>query len=608
LLSGDTTEEQINGALNFTDNDKKLLESATADREVKLKQDISKQKKDLGEECNDLNNLNDILKIKNNSFYTDKLEKINKIVKDIKDKKDELKSLSAKNLEFGKFKNIGSPEWRLFISAAQKLYEKETFSNDGINPDHCLLCRQTLATKEKELFEEYWKLLKSNAEAELLSVRQKLNVFLAEVVIETNKWPSFSETETAVKILKRDAPNELQKLEKTFNSLKNQILGWIENIKIEKDVVFYDSNIDLTPITSLIDKKRKIAEGLIDPTETIKKLTGVIINLTQKQRASNMLSKIKDYVSWLRWKKSIDLINFSVIKSNITRKKTEIMNQLVVSKYVDIFNEETKKLECNFGIKVDSHGQDGQTVKCLKLDFAPGYNLSDILSEGEQTVSALADFITEAKLDKNNNGIIFDDPVNSLDHLRKDVIAETLVEEAKERQVIVLTHDIAFLLSLQMYADNKEVILTANSIRKNGDRIGVTKQELPWIALNVKSRVGFLKNELPKIKKMENGDQDLYIKEVKDWYEHLREAWERSVEEKLFNGVVQRFNRTIQTQKLKKLKITPELVKEVDDGMTESSKWLHDKAPEVNPLIPDNAKREEHIKLLENFIDKCKIE
>jgi wobble nucleotide-excising tRNase len=57
-------------------------------------------------------------------------------------------------------------------------------------------------------------------------------------------------------------------------------------------------------------------------------------------------------------------------------------------------------------------------------------------------------------LDNKNCGIIFDDPVTSLDHERKDKIAERLTKEANQRQVLILTHDMVFMSQLVKYAIN----------------------------------------------------------------------------------------------------------------------------------------------------------
>ena len=44
----------------------------------------------------------------------------------------------------------------------------------------------------------------------------------------------------------------------------------------------------------------------------------------------------------------------------------------------------------------------------------------------------------------HRSAIVFDDPVLSLDHRWRKRVAKRLVEETKNRQVIVLTHDLVF--------------------------------------------------------------------------------------------------------------------------------------------------------------------
>jgi hypothetical protein len=601
-LSDETTDEEIEDNLHFTDADKADLAKKNKELTAKLKQDVAAQKTLLQEECRDLGTFQSNLNTKLPTLSEACATKINGILHEIREKKDIVDKLSVKNFDFAAFKNVGSPEWKSLIIAAQKLHTKETASNGGTDPGHCLLCRQALTGTEKTLFGEYWKFLRSTGETELATAHQTLKTYLDTLEQADHGWPSFSATEVAVKILKRDAPDDLNKIEDGFGGMGDQLQEWITNIKAEKDVVFVDPKIKLDPIATLIGAKQKTESKLVDPTPQIRIINGQIGYLDQKKQASRLIPKIKKYVAWLRWNKAVSGINLPTARGNVTRKKSELMGELVISQYVDIFNAETERLDCDFGLKVESHGSHSATIKELKLEFARGHSPSDILSEGEQTVSALADFLTEAKLDKNNSGIIFDDPVTSLDHDRRSTIAKRLVEESKERQVVVLTHDIVFLLDLQYYAERESVDQKSVSMQSVGGSVGLIKQELPWIAQNVRSRVGSLRNKLPALKKAESGDLDDYREQVKSWYGLLRESWERAVEECLFKGVVQRFNKAVQTQKLAQVEVTDVLVKKVIDGMSESSKWLHDMAPGVNPVVPHNAKLEEELGKLDNFI------
>ena len=71
-------------------------------------------------------------------------------------------------------------------------------------------------------------------------------------------------------------------------------------------------------------------------------------------------------------------------------------------------------------------------------------------------------------------------------------------------------------------------------------------------------------------------------------YGKLRLAWERCIEEVLFNGVIQRFGEGVSTQKLKAVVVTDDDYKQIEAGMSKSSKFEHDAASPVGRLpIPD---------------------
>ena len=66
---------------------------------------------------------------------------------------------------------------------------------------------------------------------------------------------------------------------------------------------------------------------------------------------------------------------------------------------------------------------------------------------------ALAAFLAELATEDSGSGLVFDDPVSSLDHHWKRRMAERLLELAASRQVVVFTHDIAFASDLVRDSD-----------------------------------------------------------------------------------------------------------------------------------------------------------
>src|SRR6185437_12186965 len=98
--------------------------------------------------------------------------------------------------------------------------------------------------------------------------------------------------------------------------------------------------------------------------------------------------------------------------------------------------------------------------------------------EGEQKAIALAEFLTELQLDPVRAPVIFDDPVNSLDHRITDEVAKRLIRLSKTRQTIVFTHSILLLNSLLQQRDlettkQEGVHFTFYSVKNGVDETGI---------------------------------------------------------------------------------------------------------------------------------------
>ncbi|BDB13437.1 AAA family ATPase [Acidithiobacillus ferrooxidans] len=243
-----------------------------------------------------------------------------------------------------------------------------------------------------------------------------------------------------------------------------------------------------------------------------------------------------------------------------------------------------------------------------KLVFtrAPGVDLPKVVSEGEQRCLSIAAFFAELSTADELSGIVFDDPVSSLDYQWRQGVARRLVQEAKTRQVIVFTHDVVFLLLLKQFAKELAVEQLDQHVRFLSKSAGVCSEELPWVALPIKKKIGYLKNVWQAADKLSrDGHQDAYEKEAKYLYGLLREAWERALEEVLLGGVVERYRPSIQTQQVAQIAdITPEDCKTVETAMSKCSKWLpgHDQAAAARAPVPGPAELKDDIDALDNWV------
>jgi hypothetical protein len=170
-------------------------------------------------------------------------------------------------------------------------------------------------------------------------------------------------------------------------------------------------------------------------------------------------------------------------------------------------------------------------------------------------------------------------------------VAQRLVAEAKTRHVIVFTHDIVLLLLLKQFAEEQGAEQLDQHVRQLSKGAGVYAEEMPWVALPVRKKIGYLKQQWQAADKLfRDGNQAAYEKEAKYLYGPLREAWERALEEVLLEGVVERFRPGVQTHHVISIAdINDEDCKALDAAMSKCSKWLpgHDRAAAARAEVPE---------------------
>jgi len=286
----------------------------------------------------------------------------------------------------------------------------------------------------------------------------------------------------------------------------------------------------------------------------------------------------------------------------ISRKSTELTSTMATEEVAAALSEELLALGVNsISVEMQPSSTKAKTTFKLVLKSQSGAVPQDILSEGEQRAIAIASFFAEVKLGKGKGGIVFDDPVSSLDHARRERVARRIAAEAQERQVVVFTHDIFFLNVLMFEAAALGLTPKALTLNQTPEGFGVAEESLPFAGANVSQRVGMLRNkQVECAKRHKAGDQVGYRLLARDLYNDLRMAWERGVEEVLLNEVVLRFRKGVETSRLKKVAVETEDVTAIAAGMSKCSNYTgHDGAQEANVAPPSPDEMEADINALE---------
>ena len=258
----------------------------------------------------------------------------------------------------------------------------------------------------------------------------------------------------------------------------------------------------------------------------------------------------------------------------ITAKYNELFKELVTDQYGFAFQSILGRLKGNLKVSIETRGQKGETVRQIVLhpgSYAQRVAPDKILSDGEKRAVALADFLTEVILDTSSNAIVLDDPVSSLDLDSKEIVAELLAEEATRRQVIVFTHDLAFLHLLKVRAKKLSVGVKSHWIRReDGDPGYVYLDNSPLCEGDYKS-ARITRECYSKAKSAPPADEERLLQQG---FGALRTTYEAFVIYDLFNEVVKRFEERVSFDRLRDVILNQSIVEEVADKLGKLSRYI----------------------------------
>jgi ABC-type dipeptide/oligopeptide/nickel transport system ATPase subunit len=294
----------------------------------------------------------------------------------------------------------------------------------------------------------------------------------------------------------------------------------------------------------------------------------------------------------------------------ITQRANDLVDKHLTAAVAKRFDAERERFDI-LHLKVGLSRKSGQTKAEFEIDTQTKMTrvTSEVLSEGEQRALALAGFLTEVALTDGSGPIVVDDPVSSLDRDRSVKVAERLVEEACQRQVIVFTHDIIFFNELCRAADERGIEPVTTALFSDKDTAGkIDPAGMVWKGLNVAKRIGRIKNNLVPLTKLHATSPADYEYQIKNLYGRLRDTYERVVEEVIFRDVVRRGTDVIQTQLLRCVTLSDPLAIRFHIGMTRANTHSHDNPAADTVAVPKPDEVKKDIEGLEKLIQDLKNE
>lgn len=424
--------------------------------------------------------------------------------------------------------------WSDFIEAGET-YRQHLVGLEAHDAERCLYCRQPLLDNARDLLARYSTYLEDKISSDI-----RANDLI------------------------------LKNFEHQVTGIQNSdVLAFIEQYKNEDERPAYYARVEIlenvrSAVTSAVTSGQAVDPSIADPlTTVVPEVTAALMAITdgisalevqQRNRAEVLavkqteLLELKDAIelgkSWplieAQVKSDKEADRLRTLKRplpQLSRAVTELSktasDQLINQSFDALFLEECKALRTP-PMKLQFVGREGKAQR--RKVMVGKHKPSKVLSEGEQKVLALADFVAEARLAGITAPVIFDDPVSSLDHRRINEVAQRIARLAEDNQVIVFTHDILFATTLlSLFEKSKRC--TYYQITDENGKGKVTRATGPrWDTLNgIKAKI----NSTIQAAKQQDGDaRDALVRVGYGW---LRSWCEVFTETELLQGVTQRY-------------------------------------------------------------------
>lgn len=472
---------------------------------------------------------------------------LNTAIQALKQAKDSYKKTSEIAFENESIPGLTKPSWTNFIEAGEA-YIKENFSEYPDEQGNCVYCRQPLSEESLKLIKKYRNYCSDEAKKTMVSAKEvvktlgdgllqsELDFLLENAKKKVGEDGLLKEwIQDVIKSINQaaDAKTAIENCEEIG---KESLQEWIRIKNESKDKL---SRIEsaISELQSSGEKKKKALE------QESKKL----LLLTDRLKLREILPTVLKYVEKAKWadKANAVLSKFRSLSTSLTRISKIASEELLNQDFEKLFVAECELLKAP-AVSLDFSGKRGQAAR--KKSIVSGFKLSDILSEGEQKVIALSDFIAESSLRRKSSPIVMDDPVNSLDYKRLKHVVNRIHELSQNRQVIVFTHNIWFATELLECFRKEKGACSYYDIQSDGQVKGLLSAASNPRTDNFKTYTKKIDELIRQAEKQTNAEVREAL--VKSCYGSMRGACEVFVEIDLFMEVTKRYRANVMMTKL----------------------------------------------------------
>ena len=514
---------------------------------------------------------------------------------------------------------VGNSSWKVLWESAQRFSETHAYPEHPFpvtsTGSRCVLCLQELSEPGRDVLSRLDRFVRDDVQVRWSETRAKYEASQ----ISRNSLQIFSDAvDNHLRDLETSHPAEVrsvrvllaryeavQRAELTIESARTAGAGTAEAENV------------IAGLRSAAREARALAAGLGDPEVTRGRLHALgakrsEIELLRQMRAAR--ENIAAETARLRVRRRLEDLKQAANTGPITRKIAELSADTITDVIRDRFTRETERLGLDRVTIAKTRARKGALLHQPKLVGArQSTTLARVFSEGERSALGLAAYFTDASLHELESALILDDPVTSLDHIHRERVANRLVDFAETRQVVVFTHDVAFVADLKDAATRKNVVVAERSVSRSraGERLpGLCADTHPWKARDVKERIGELRVDLDRFKKQSEGfDDRQYEDAAAGWAGKLSETWERIFSQEVVGQVLADGGLEVRPKMVRVLaRFSSDDHLEFDGSYARASRWArrHDKSALVNYVAPSLSELEKELELVDQWFRRVR--
>ena len=346
-----------------------------------------------------------------------------------------------------------SEEWCNFIEAGETYIRSFPVGDYPTRGAACTYCHQPLHAAAVSLIQKYRDFTNNQLKQEVTTAQVALEA-LASPIVDLAIREVDDAIGSRLATIVGEVPEEFT-LGQEFLQAVAQIRVQLQNGEPVATVTSEPLDALSETLGPLLRERRTAAEELVatltdeasDRERLLSECSEQLRNLEAGIQLRRMITEVEQYVNEAKWAASAERVRgtFAGLTRSLTVVSKVASEDLVNQDFARLFQGECSALRAP-EVRLDFPGRAAQPKR--RKSLVPRHALSDILSEGEQKVIALADFLAEAEMPQTNAPVVFDDPVNSLDYKRLQYVVNRIVELSIERQVVVFTHNIWFTAEL----------------------------------------------------------------------------------------------------------------------------------------------------------------